>query len=368
MSIFNIESLSIEEKIGQLFFIGIPTVEVDAVTLGLLSEIRPGGICLFARNIKNAEQTRGLVDEMRAALKFVPFLSIDQEGGLVDRLRRILGPMPAASKIKTRKNAARHGELIAQAIRTLGLNMDFAPVVDVISQERSEISNGLYSRGFGSSQEDVVELAGEFLGTLASNGVMGCLKHFPGLGASKVDSHEQLPSVEISKAEFDAIDLFPYRTLINEFDNASVMVAHAAFPALDLQETDPDGRLLPASLSFNFVTKLLREELGYDGLVVTDDLEMGAILKNYGIGDASVMAVNAGHDMVCICAGVDSIYQAYEAVLNASKSGKITEERLDRSLRRINAAKSLLAPPLTFESERLETLSAEIAQFNTELN
>ena len=368
MSILNIGSLSIEEKIGQLFFIGIPTAEVDELTRGLLSEIRPGGICLFARNIKNAEQTRGLVEQLRAASDVTPFLSIDQEGGLVDRLRRILGPMPAASRITTKETAARHAELIARAIRSLGLNMDFAPVVDVISQERSGTSNGLYSRGFGSSQEEVVELAGEFLGTLTSNGVMGCLKHFPGLGASKVDSHEQLPSVGLAKGEFDSIDLYPYRTLVNESGNAAVMVAHAAYPALDLQETDVNGRLLPASLSFNFVTKLLREELGYDGLVVTDDLEMGAIVNNYGIGEACVLAIEAGEDMLAICAGVASIHEGYEAVLNASRSGRITEERVDRSLRRIDAAKSLLAPPLTFDLERLETLSTEIAQFNAQLN
>ena len=368
MSLLNIDALSIEEKIGQLFFIGIPTDHVDEVTRDLLTSIRPGGICLFARNIKDAEQTRNLTDELRSILAIVPFLSIDQEGGLVDRLRRVLGPMPAASKITTRELAARHATIIARAIRSLGLNMDFAPVVDVITTERAQVSNGLYSRAFGASPEDVVELAGEFLDTLASNGVMGCLKHFPGLGASGVDSHEQLPLVSIAKDEFGSVDLYPYRSLINKIGNASVMVAHAAFPALDLQESDCDGRLLPASLSFNFVTKLLREELGYDGLVLTDDLEMGAIVNNYGIGEACVLAIEAGEDMVAICAGVDAIREGYSSVLAAVESGRISERRIDISLARIERAKSHLEPPLDRDPQRIGQLVDEVAQLNASLN
>jgi len=368
MSLLNIDSLSIEEKIGQLFFIGIPTDRVDDVTRELLSSVRPGGICLFARNIRDAEQTRALIDDLRATSAVVPFLSIDQEGGLVDRLRRILGPLPAASKIDTKELAAQHAIIIAQAIRSLGLNMDFAPVVDVITTERAQVSNGLYSRGFGASREDVVELAGEFLDTLASNGVMGCLKHFPGLGASRVDSHEQLPSVAITKDEFESVDLYPYRSLINKVDTASVMVAHAAFPDLDLQETDRDGRLLPASLRFNFVTKLLREELGYDGLVLTDDLEMGAIVNNYGIGEACVLAIEAGEDMVAICAGVDSIRDGFAALLAAVESCRISEERIDVSLSRIDRAKSRLESPDDFDPQRIARLVDEVAQLNSSLN
>lgn len=368
MSLLNIDSLSIEEKVGQLFFIGIPTDHVDDATRDLLTTIRPGGICLFARNIKDAEQARSLADDLRASSAIVPFLSIDQEGGLVDRLRRVLGPMPAASKINTRALAEQHAIIIARAIRSLGLNMDFAPVVDVITAERAEVSNGLYSRGFGSSREDVVELAGEFLDTLASNGIMGCLKHFPGLGASRVDSHEQLPSVAITKEEFESIDLYPYRCLINKIGDGSVMVAHAAFPDLDLQETDRDGRLLPASLSFNFVTKLLREELGYDGLVLTDDLEMGAIVNNYGIGEACVLAMEAGHDMVAICAGIDPIREGYAAVLAAVESGRILEERIDISLARIDRAKFRLEPPLEFDPEKIGQLVNEVTQLNASLN
>ncbi|MBA2335214.1 MAG: glycoside hydrolase family 3 N-terminal domain-containing protein [Pyrinomonadaceae bacterium] len=361
-------SLSIKEKIGQLFFIGIPGPQADSLTNDLLSEISPGGVCLFSRNIREQEQTRSLLDEIRKNSTIEPFLSLDQEGGLVDRLRRIMSPMPAPDKIRTADDSARFASIIAEAVRILGFNMNFAPVVDVIDSTRSTASNGLHSRTFGSSAPDVVELAGEFLRVMQENGCIGCLKHFPGLGGSIVDSHEELPSVELSSNELDQIDLFPYCRLLNEQKVAAVMVAHAVYPQHSLQEAGQNGKLLPSSLSFNIVTKLLRHELGYEGLVLTDDLEMGAILKNYGIGEACVLAILAGEDMISICAGVDSIYEGYKAVTEAVDTGRISIERIDQSLERIASAKSKLSPPLRFDENRLQQLSTEITALNNRLN
>ncbi|MEO7659011.1 MAG: glycoside hydrolase family 3 N-terminal domain-containing protein, partial [Pyrinomonadaceae bacterium] len=210
----HISSLSIEQKIGQLFFIGIPAPELDVSMRALLDEISPGGICLFARNIKDASQTRDLLDAIRAVLPVEPFLSIDQEGGLVDRLRRVVTPMPAASKIKTATDAAGLASIIAKTLSLLGFNMNFAPVVDVADSRRGEHSNGLYSRTFGSSKEETAELSQAFLEALQTGGIVGCLKHFPGLGASSVDSHEELPSVNISETELTENDIYPYRALL----------------------------------------------------------------------------------------------------------------------------------------------------------
>ena len=181
-------------------------------------------------------------------------------------------------------DASRLARLIAESVRILGFNMDFAPVVDVVDDDREQTGNGLYSRTFGRSSEDVVELAGEFLTTLQENGVIGCVKHFPGLGAAMVDSHEELPLVEIAEDELLSSDLLPYQELFANGEVRLVMAAHAAFPNSRLQERDENGKLLPSSLSQNFITQFLRDELGYDGLAITDDLEMGAIMKNYGIG------------------------------------------------------------------------------------
>lgn len=359
-------SLSLEQKIGQLFFIGVPGPELDEQTKALLSDVSPGGVCLFARNIRAAEQTRGLLADITELSRIQPFLSIDQEGGLVDRLRRIISPMPAANKLRTTEDATRLGEIIADTLLLLGFNMDFAPVVDVIDETRAKYSNGLHARAFGDNKERVVEFASAFMESLQSRGVIGCLKHFPGLGASQVDSHEELPIVDISEDELSSIDLYPYKEMLSSAK--SVMIAHASFPQSRLQETDKHGKLLPSSLSRNFVTNLLRDELQFAGLVITDDLEMGAIVKNYGIGDACKMAVAAGIDMLAICADPTRIINGYRAVLNAAKSGEIPSARIDRSLERIAKLKVELRPSVLFDSGKLQSLSAAVDDLNHNLS
>ncbi len=364
----HLNSLSLEQKIGQLFFIGIAGPEVDDATRELLDEVSPGGVCLFTRNIKEVQQTRNLLDEIRSTLPVLPFLSVDQEGGLVDRLRRIVTPMPAASKIATKEEVAELARIIAETLLILGFNMDFAPVVDAMDEERSIHTNGLFSRTFGNSKELVTALAGEFLQTLQTNGVIGCLKHFPGLGASQVDSHEELPVVDVDEYLLSHVDLFPYRELIAGGSVHAVMAAHAAFPQHPLQELDENGRLLPSSLSYNFVTTLLRGELGFDGLCVTDDLEMGAIIKNYGIVEACKMAVAAGADMLAICADPNAVREGYKAVLKAVKSKELSRDRIDESFKRIVALKSKLSPPLAFDTARIAQLSDEVAALNDRLS
>ena len=355
-----LRSLTLEQKIGQLFFIGVPGPEADDVTRDLLTEIAPGGVCLFTRNIREASQTRKLLDDIRDILTVEPLLSIDQEGGLVDRLRRVMTPMPAAEAITSVEDAVEIAAIIAESLRILGFNMDFAPVVDVMGKGRSGQQNGLVSRTFGVTHEDTVLLAGEFLKVLQSNGIVGCIKHFPGLGASRVDSHEELPLVDIDENEWQTTDLYPYRELLASGEVRSVMVAHAAYPQLDLQEIGQNGTLLPSSLSYNFVTSLLRDDLAYDGLVITDDLEMGAIKNNYGMGQACKMAIAAGVDMLAICADAGAIRSGYKAVLEAVRSEEISSVNIDRSLDRIAKVKSQLSEPVTFEPHRLEDLSARV--------
>lgn len=356
-------SLPLERKIGQLFFIGIAGAEFDEAARSLMNEIEPGGVCLFARNIRQAAQTRKLLDEIRENSAIAPFLSLDQEGGLVDRLRRVIEPMPAAHNLKTPEQAARLAEMTAEILRILGFNMNFAPVVDVMDEERAHSNNGLFSRTYGNNREEVFEISRKYLETLQKNKIIGSIKHFPGLGASRVDSHEELPAVNITETEFDAVDLYPYKEFFKTTEARAVMVAHAAFPALDLQEQDQNGKLLPSSLSFNFTTKLLRERLGFQGLALTDDLEMGAILKNYGIGEACKMAVKAGQDQLLICNDANAVREGFDAVLEAVKRGEIEESRVDESLQRVAAAKNLINPPLDFDENRLGELSNEISDF-----
>lgn len=367
-AIMDVTSLQLREKIGQMFVIGISGPAIDDNTARLLDRILPGGVCHFARNIKSIEQIRSLNEEISERLKIVPMLSIDQEGGLVDRLRRLISPMPAASALKDAKDVAEFAKMIGEVLRLLGFNTNFAPVVDVINVDRSSVQNGLQTRNFGSSAEQVVEYAEIFLNELHSEGIVGCLKHFPGLGASLVDSHNLLPEVNVSFDEFSAVDLAPYHALIGQPNVNAVMVAHAAYPLLDLQETDQNGRLLPSSLSHNMISKLLRNQLGFDGVVITDDLEMGAIINNYGIGEASVMAVEAGVDMLAICAGEDSINEGYEALLGSVLSGRITEQRIDESLNRIFALKKRFATRVELDLARINEISDQKAVLKSRLN
>jgi beta-N-acetylhexosaminidase len=360
--------LPLEQKIGKLFFIGLPGPVIDEQASFLLDKIRPGGLCLFARNIREAAQTRELSDAIIDRLGGETFISLDQEGGLVDRLRRVVTPMPAASQLRDVEAAAVLGTIIAETVRILGFNMDFAPVVDVITDERQNANNGMFSRAFGRTGDEAATLAGAFLNKLQSGGCMGCLKHFPGLGSAAVDSHEELPSVPLARDELFNVDLSPYRKLFSEKIVNAVMAAHAAYPNTGLQETTSDGKLLPSSLSPAVVSGLLRTELQFDGLVITDDLEMGAIIKNFGIGEACVLALEADVDMLAICADPDRIVRGYEAVSDAVRSGRISEDRVDRSLQRIARAGSLLHRPLPFDTERLDELSRSVERLNAQLN
>jgi beta-N-acetylhexosaminidase len=364
-----ISELSTAQKVGQLFFIGIDGPDLDTSAVSLFDSVAPGGVCLFSRNVRERQQTRNLTDQIREHLSApVPFLSIDQEGGLVDRLRRILPPMPGADRLVNERHSARSGELIGKALRTLGLNMNFAPVVDVVNGERNSSSNGLRARTFGTTPEQVVKLTGAFLGSLEGQGIVGCLKHFPGLGASRVDSHEELPLVEIGGEELESTDLLPYRSLIASATVRPIMVAHAAFPAINLQERDQNGKIVPSSLSHNIVTGLLRQKLGFNGLVITDDLQMGAIIKNYGIGEACTRAIGAGVDMLAICSDGEVIREGYEAVTKAIADGTISTERLNESVMRILAVKSSLPELQPFNPTVLDTLAGDISLFDQELS
>lgn len=364
----SIAELSTKEKAGRMMFIGIGGPELDAAALELLGDIKPGGVCLFARNIRDAGQTRKLLDDIRAVLPFEPFLSLDQEGGTVDRLRRVLAPMPAAAKMRNADDASTLGNIIGEAISILGFNTDFAPVVDVIDHQRSSVSNGLHNRAFGLSADDVIRFTTAFLEELRRWNILPCLKHFPGLGAATSDSHEELPEVGIDDVELFRVDLAPYRALCSKAGRGFVMSAHAAFPFSKLQETDQRGKLIPSSLSRNFVTGLLRNELGSESIAVTDDLEMGAILRNFGIGTAAVMAVNAGEDMLAVCAGAENIREVRDAVVSAVEQGRIASRRVDDAVERIEAARHGLKPPASFDEARLKYITAEIAAFAKDLD
>ena len=366
-------SLPREQQIGQFLFIGLPGTELDAETRSLITDVQPGGVIIFGRNVASAEQLRSLLDGVRELVPTPPLFGIDQEGGLVDRLRRIFTPMPSARTIRQHGDlaAARAlGKITGETLRMLGFNINFAPVMSIMTDDRDLLSNGLYSRSYGRSPGEVLGYTTVYMRGLQGTGCLGCLKHFPGIGAGEVDSHEEMPVVRLSHDDLIAQDLAPYIELFQRRDDRvrCVMVSHGGFPNIDIREEITGGLLEPASLNYNIVTKLLRQELGYKHLVVTDDLEMGAITRHYEIGDAAVRASLAGEDMLLICASPDKIRRGYEALLEAAHNGRLPETRIRESLHRIAKTKAIVEPPLPLDLERYKFLSDSIQKLNSKLN
>lgn len=366
-------SLSLEQQIGQFFFIGLPGTELDAEARALIQEVQPGGVIIFGRNVASPQQLRDLLDGVRELLPIAPLLGVDQEGGLVDRLRKIFTPMPSARTIREHgdlSGARGLGRITGEVLRLLGFNINFGPVMSIMTEERDLLSNGLYSRSFGRSPGEVLGYTTVYLRGLQETGIIGCLKHFPGIGAGEVDSHEEMPMVRLTHDDLMAQDLAPYIELFQRKDDRvrCVMVSHGGFPNVDIMKGVTGGLLEPASLSHNIVTNLLRKELGYQHLVVTDDLEMGAIAKHCEIESAVVRAFIAGEDMMLICAHPEIIRRGYHSLLSVARDGKLPKDRVRASLKRIAAIKSIVKPPLTFDLERFNALSEETAKLNEKLN
>lgn len=373
MPLESLLSLSIEQHVGQFFYIGLPGTELDSEARELIQEVQPGGVIIFGRNVQGPQQLRDLLDGVRELLPTDPLLGVDQEGGLVDRLRKISTPMPSARTIREHGDLAGAralGRITGEALRLLGFNMNFAPVMSIMTDERDLLSNGLYSRSFGRSPGEVLGYTTVYLRGLQETGIVGCLKHFPGIGAGEVDSHEQMPMVSLTHDDLMAQDLAPYIELFQRKDDRvrCVMVSHGGFPNIDIIKGVTGGLLEPASLSRNIVTNLLRGELGYQHLVVTDDLEMGAIAKHCEIEAAVVRAFLAGNDMMLICAHPEIIRRGYHSLLAVARDGKLPKDRLRASLKRVAAIKSIIKPAPPFNLEKFKALSDETAALNAKLN
>src|ERR687891_203356 len=234
-------SLPLEQQVGQFLFIGLPGTELDAETRDLITEVQPGGIIIFGRNVAGPEQLRSLLDGVRELVPTPPLFGIDQEGGLVDRLRRIFTPMPSARTIRQHGDlaAARAlGRVSGEVLRMLGFNMNFAPVMSIMTDERDLLSNGLYSRSFGRSPGEVLGYTTVYLRGLQETGLVGCLKHFPGIGAGEVDSHIEMPLVPLTRDDLMSQDLAPYIELFQRVDDRVrvVMVSHGGFPNIDIRK------------------------------------------------------------------------------------------------------------------------------------
>jgi beta-N-acetylhexosaminidase len=258
------------------------------------------------------------------------FTCVDLEGGTVDRFREALGAAPSAQEVfstRDRKLYRRHGQIIGENCRALGFNIDFAPVLDLAFEASRPV---MTSRVVSVNPREAVSYAREFLAGLRAAKVLGCGKHFPGLGEGKLDSHHELPVIDKSLKKLWAEDLLPYRTLRRQLP--MVMVSHAAYPQVTRDQT-------PASLSKVWIADILRKRIGFRNLIASDDLEMGGVLSAAPVGEAAVGFVRAGGDLCLVCHREDYIAQAYEALLKSSERDKNFARRVADSARRVLAFK-----------------------------
>ncbi len=327
---------------------GVPGAELDAETAARLKRLQPGGFILFGRNIKTPEQLRKLIDDLRDLSDIEPIITIDQEGGRVSRLRLIGQEPPNAQQLREKGDLnliKTHGQLTGKLLRLFGFNLDLCPVLDISRDDQAD--NSLKGRCYGTNAQQVITNAGTFNRSLRGEGILSCGKHFPTYGSADVDPHELLPVINRTKAELLMDEVVPFSTLVPELD--SMMIGHAWFP-----DFDPDRRW-PSSLSHNIVTKFLRDQLGFDDrLIMTDDLDMGAILNEVSFEDTIQTAVTAGNDLCMICHRVEMVEQAKEHLKG------VPQTALHDALRRVEKAKKKLQPPTTWNRTTFDDLNAQI--------
>jgi beta-N-acetylhexosaminidase len=327
---------SIAEQVGQLMIVGFDGTAMSSGLRSLLTRVRPAGVILFARNIIGGEQTHELLKECRAIVSTPLFACVDMEGGRVDRFRDVTGSAPSAADVFAtgdRKAFRKHGRIIGDSCRALGFNTNFAPVVDLAFEASRNVMS---SRAVSDDPKQAAIYAREFLAGLRSAGVLGAIKHFPGLGEANLDTHHDLPSV----------------------------VGHAAYPAVT---HDHD----PASLSKKWITDILRRKIGYRGLVVSDDLEMGGVLEAAPIERAAVEHIRAGGDLCLICHIEEHITRSYDALVKETERDAKFARRVKQSVARVLAfkrrSKELKRPAPAPTSAKLEKLSRQLWEFSEQV-
>ena len=340
-----VAAMSTEQKVSQLLVAGIEGTQLGQDAVQAVQDYQVGGVILFGRNVESAGQLAELTNGLKDLNgDYTPlFLCVDQEGGRVDRMPPEVERTPSAwsvgQTLDTEGVGAAYGALLAEECAAFGFNMDFAPSLDIWSNPDNTV---IGDRAFGNDWEWTAFFGMSAVESMEEQGgVIPVVKHFPGHGATSVDSHVALPVVDKSLEELWQSELVPFNMTLNQEDYfgaqagpsaPAVMVAHIL-----LSQVDPD---YPASLSHRVVTGLLREEMGFDGVVCTDDLTMGAVSNTYGMGEAAVLAVEAGCDLLLVCHGAANLTAARDALLDAADSGRLSPERLDESVKRILSLKA----------------------------
>lgn len=310
--------MSDTNPVGQLLWIGLKGLTLTKAEKAFLEEADPGGITLFARNLKTPSQTARLISQIQKHCPTPPFIALDEEGGRVSRFLKLGWKFPSALKVAgtgNPNNAKKHGALAGEALRMLGFNVDFAPVVDL---SPPDVKNGIADRAYSTDPKIMTRYARAFLDGLASKNIAGCLKHFPGLGATRFDSHLVLPTARRSRKKLLEEDLYPYHKLhrLTPF----VMTGHAHYPALEKKK-------LPASFSKKTIEGLLRERVKFKGLALSDDIAMKALSSHWSVKTILERTLAAGCDMVLVCEP-SQVEEAWLALTRLKEKGELAEKLL----------------------------------------
>jgi beta-N-acetylhexosaminidase len=345
-----------------LLIIGFDAVEMNSRVASLLTRLQPAGVILFARNIQNPEQTWQLLRDCQKCVDAPLFTCVDLEGGTVDRFRDVLGVTPSAAEVFATDDPRmfrRHGQIIGENCRTLGFNLDFAPVLDLAFPASRNVMG---TRAVSEDPREVVLYARELLAGLKNCRVLGCAKHFPGLGEGNLDSHHELPVIDKSVNRLLSEDLVPYRLLRRHLPFA--MISHAAYPQVTKSK-------IPASLSKIWITDILKKKIGYRGLIVSDDLEMGGVLGAAPIGEAAVEFIRAGGDLCLVCHREDRVLEAYESLTREAardnKFAKCVVESARRVLSFKKKWKKELKPGTGPTKAAIEKLTRQLWEFGEQV-
>lgn len=323
-----LSSMTIEEKIGQMLIVSYRSTEADTNLINILHDVKPGGFILFSENFKSYEQASKMIDDIKSTSDIPMFISVDQEGGKVQRLKEledsevtIIPSMNDLGKTNDKDLSYEVGRVVGEELRVFGINMDFAPSLDIYSNPENTV---IGNRAFGSTSEVVSNMGLSFAKGLESTGVIPVYKHFPGHGDTKEDSHFTLPVVNKTKEELMNLELIPFK---NAIDNGAevIMIGHLSVPSITKDDT-------PASLSKEIITDLLKTELGFKGLVITDALNMGALTNNYSKKEIYIKAINAGVDILLMASpSKEAVMIIKEAIVNR----EISEEQINDSVSKI---------------------------------
>lgn len=352
----------LRQQVGQLLIAGLEGTELTAVERAWLKLIQPGGVILFRRNIEEASQTAGLLREASNVVGNPAFRCVDLEGGLVDRLRDLIAPMPSpAAVFATGKQSAfrKHGSLIGREARALGFNTVFAPVLDLALPASSEV---MRTRAVSADPIGVTAYADAFLKGLAVQNIVGCGKHFPGLGGGTLDSHHAMPVIKRSFDQMWHEDIAPFRSLAAQLP--MIMVAHAAYP-------QASGDKTPASVSSFWITRILRKKLGYRGLILSDDMEMGGILTQFSIEEAAIESIAAGMDILEICKDPALVLRAFEALLSEaenSPSFRLKVQAVERRIRQFKKQPALSRTPTLPQPKTIGQIARETRDFHRKIS